>query len=359
VRVSLHKVKGYWRAVWCEAGRQRARGLGNAKTVPRKRALQRCAEIQADLAGGLSADCPTLAEHLAAHAAADPGRAEGTVYLYGLTGRLLCERFGPGARLDSIRPDQARAWRSELLAAGKADSTVRRHMKEAKAIFAQAVADGRLARNPFAALPSSAPAPADKDWLYLDCPQFAAVLDACPNAGWRLLLALCRWAGLRRNEALALRWEDVDLTGRTLTANATTRQATTKKRRRQVPIRPELHDLLFAAWMDGAPAGRIVEGVSDLHRRLGRIAQAAGLTAWDDPFQSLRRAAERDFLAGGAKLPAVAEWMGHSPQVALRHYLRAEAEDARGVQASRYSDCLTSPRLSVPVAGGGGNDKSG
>jgi integrase len=38
-----------------------------------------------------------------------------------------------------------------------------------------------------------------------------AVMDACPDAEWRLLFALSRFGGLRcPSEHIALRWADVD-----------------------------------------------------------------------------------------------------------------------------------------------------
>ena len=39
----------------------------------------------------------------------------------------------------------------------------------------------------------------------------AKVIDACPNAQWRLLFALSRFGGLRcPSEHLALRWDGID-----------------------------------------------------------------------------------------------------------------------------------------------------
>jgi len=36
------------------------------------------------------------------------------------------------------------------------------------------------------------------------------LLDACHNVGWKMLIALCRIAGLRRGEALRLLWSDIN-----------------------------------------------------------------------------------------------------------------------------------------------------
>ena len=42
----------------------------------------------------------------------------------------------------------------------------------------------------------------DKDWKYVSLEKLDKLLDACPNIGWKMLIALCRLAGLRRGEAL-------------------------------------------------------------------------------------------------------------------------------------------------------------
>ncbi|MFO0899997.1 MAG: site-specific integrase [Pirellulales bacterium] len=46
---------------------------------------------------------------------------------------------------------------------------------------------------------------------FVDRATAQAVLDACPDAEWRLIFALARFGGLRiPSELLALRWGDID-----------------------------------------------------------------------------------------------------------------------------------------------------
>ena len=46
---------------------------------------------------------------------------------------------------------------------------------------------------------------------FIDQATIAKVIDACPNAEWRTLVALSRYAGLRvPSEALLLRWQDIN-----------------------------------------------------------------------------------------------------------------------------------------------------
>ena len=52
----------------------------------------------------------------------------------------------------------------------------------------------------------------DRDY-FVTLDEAKRVLDACPDAQWRLVFALSRFGGLRcPSEHSLLKWEDVDLT---------------------------------------------------------------------------------------------------------------------------------------------------
>ena len=59
----------------------------------------------------------------------------------------------------------------------------------------------------------------------------------------------------------------------------------------------------------------------NLRTRFLRIIKRAGLTPWPKLFHQLRASCETDLLAE-FPISAVTEWLGHSPEVALRHYAR-------------------------------------
>ena len=60
---------------------------------------------------------------------------------------------------------------------------------------------------------------------------------------------------------------------------------------------------------------------SNLHRGLEKIIQRAGLSRWDDLYQTLRRSAETDFARTNPQ-HAVSKWIGHSMAVSEKHYLQ-------------------------------------
>jgi len=83
------------------------------------------------------------------------------------------------------------------------------HVRNAKTIFNHAVRDDLILLNPFGRLKSTAAEP-DKDWKYVRLEELDKLLDACQNVGWKMLIALCRLAGLRRGGALQLLWSDIN-----------------------------------------------------------------------------------------------------------------------------------------------------
>ena len=78
----------------------------------------------------------------------------------------------------------------------------------------------------------------------------AAVLDACPNIQWRLVVTLCRLAGLRcPSEVGALTWGDVNWEkGRLVVRSPKTEHHGGEHAVRVVPIVPELRTKLDDAF---------------------------------------------------------------------------------------------------------------
>ena len=84
--------------------------------------------------------------------------------------------------------------------------------------------------------------------------QVRRVLDACPNAEWRLIVALSRFGGLRvPSEVASLRWRDVDWAGNTIKVTSP-KTARVGKESRTIPLFPELRPFLEEAF-DAAPEG--------------------------------------------------------------------------------------------------------
>ncbi len=148
------------------------------------------------------------------------------------------------------------------------------------------------------------------------------LLDACPNVGWKMLLALCRLAGLRRGEALRLLWSDINWEKHHFFVIAER-----TGRHRVVPIGPKLYQLLLGAFDEAEEGhGRICHvSQNGLWRNFQLYRKRAGLDKWKDAFKVMRRNCETDWAQRYPQY-AVSVWIGHDIQVSARHYLQVPAE---------------------------------
>ncbi|MGR7026153.1 tyrosine-type recombinase/integrase [Geodermatophilus sp. URMC 62] len=110
---------------------------------------------------------------------------------------------------DRVRPSHVEGWIVELRRKGLAESTVRSAYTILRAVLDTAVRDGALAANPAAAI--RRPRVTAKEAPHLTPAQVAELLRAADGSRYAPLFALLVHTGLRRGEALALQWSDVDL----------------------------------------------------------------------------------------------------------------------------------------------------
>jgi integrase len=184
----------------------------------------------------------------------------------------------------------------------------------------------------------------------------AKVIDAAPDAEWRLLIALSRFGGLRvPSEALALRWSDVDWEHNRLTVRSCKTEHHEGKGERIIPLFPEIREHLQAVF-DAAPVGsenvigRYREG-ANLNPHFRRIIKRAGLTPWDRTWHNLRASRQTE-LAATFPLHTVCAWIGNTKAIAAGHYL--QVTDADWTRATGAAEAAANPathtRQSAPKA---------
>lgn len=236
--------------------------------------------------------------------------------------------LGPGRKLEKVTRANIEGWIAWLrkqpsrFGGTLSETTVSKHTKRARAIFAAALEDGRLARNPVDGLVVPEPEVKD-DWAVVPIVTLEAILTACPNHQWRCLFALCRLAGTRvgkrGGEALGLAWEAVDWSAGTLVVVDQKRGKI-----RLVPIQPRLRAVLEAAYAAN-PAGPVCPQLTHnaLYSQAHAILRAAGVPPYAKVFHDLRKNLESEWLNDPRyPLPAVCGWLGNSPDVAMKHYHR-------------------------------------
>jgi len=285
--------------------------------------------------------CPELGTFLEGYYAARKGELKpGTMELHRQTGLYLIGHFGEKRRLDGITRADARAFKTAL-GEGKLahvnkrvhkkppeSTTVDRHIREARAIFGQAVTDDLLAANPFDKLPGGKYV--EKEWHYVDSDEFAKLMSA-GKPEWRLMLGLARWAGLRAEEALELPWRMVDLEKRRIAITPRDDWQPKDGDIRTVPIKPGLYELMREARDRDPTAGWVVPRgsipIKNIWRDFGPLCKRAGIDRYPKPMHALRRSCITDWAAVHPAY-VVQDWAGHSDyRTTTRYYLKVSEGD--------------------------------
>jgi integrase len=293
-----------------------------------------------------------LGEFLDAYIVGRPDIKPRTKWNLEICARRLVEHFGKDRLLSDIKPGDADDWCS-MLRAKYANATAARTIKRAKQFFSSAVRKELIPRNPFAdckAGHQSNPA----RFHFVKQEDAALVIQACPDAEWRLIVALCRYAGLRcPTELLALTWPDVDWERNRFRVHASKTEHHKDSGERLVPIFPELRPHLEEAFHLAAEGSLYVinryrDTNQNLRTQLARIIRRAGLTPWPKLFHNLRASRETE-LAAEYPLHVVCAWIGNTAMIAAKHYLQVRETDFERAAKSGAERCtaLQNPVQSV------------
>ena len=259
-----------------------------------------------------------------------------------LVRRNLLAFFGPDKPLGAIAPGDADDFRVFLMER-LAENTVRRNCGRAKQFFRAALRKRIIAENPFADLRGCGVQANASRFYYGTREEARKVLDACPDAQWRLLFALSRFGGLRcPSEHLGLRWGDVDWERGRFRVHSPKTEHHQGKESRLVPIFPELRPYLEAVFDEAEPGTEYVitryrQQNANLRTQLERIIKRAGLQPWPKLFQNLRSTRETE-LVQEFPLHVVTAWLGNTAKIAAMHYLQVtDADFDRAVQGGAKS----------------------
>jgi integrase len=212
---------------------------------------------------------------------------------------------------------------------GLRPDTVRKRISNAKLFFGDAVEHELIARNPFVGLKSSVIGNRDRDF-FVTQEMTAKVLDACPDAQWRLMVTLSRFGGLRcPSELLALRLDSADWDAGRIRIDSPKTEHHDGKAYRIIPMFPELRPYLEDRWEQAEPGEthfikRYAPG-QNVGTHFARIIRRANLTPWPKLWQNMRATRQTE-LEEVFPSHVVCAWMGNSQQVARRHYLQVHDE---------------------------------
>lgn len=244
----------------------------------------------------------------------------------------------------TIGEADADEWRAGLVKAGYAPATISRTVLYARQVFRWGMRRGMTSGNPFAELKAGSQTNTARS-VFVSRESIAKVIDAAPDAEWRLLIALSRYAGLRvPSEALALRWSDVDWEHNRLTVRSPKTEHHEGKGERIIPLFPEIREHLQAVF-DAAPVGSVnvigrYRKGANLNPHFRRIIKRAGLAPWDRTWHNLRASRQTE-LAATFPLGTACAWMGNTKAIAAGHYL--QVTDADWARATDTSEAASSP----------------
>lgn len=271
-------------------------------------------------------------------------RKESTRELYANLSRRHLEPAPFGViRLDRLKPSDVDALVLAMRAKTKgdpprralSDSTIRQVYTVLRAGLDGAVRDGLLARNPAAQV--KRPGVERREAQHLDASDVAAVLRASQTSRYHPALVLIAATGLRKGEALGLRWDRVDLDAGTLRVAATLgrvgdrlliSEPKTDRSRRTVPLSPamtamlrrhrtaQVAERLRAAnqWQDSGLVFTNEFGGPVDPRNLLRVIEVAAKASdvAGIGVHTLRHSAAVAWLEAGVHIKAVADLLGHS-----------------------------------------------
>lgn len=346
IDVRIEKNGNYYRLVWqTRLGERRSEGLGHKdETTARQRELRRRekgVELQADPEMAEAEDMRLSHWRTRFMEGAERDLSPASARDLYTTFDYLETYFSHDPKLRSITESQAKDFRQWLNTKQSfALATLRKHIRNCKTIFTQATRERRLtgvATNPFQHEDSAVP-PARKDHAQIDAADMERILEACPDDGWRAMFALCRWAGLRQNEARGLRWQDVqwDHPPRLLIRLPEhLQEPDTKHRERTVPIQPRLLAMLrdwfarAAVGSDG-PCDDLPTIKATISGRASRIVTRAGLS-YAKPLHTLRKNLQNEWEQQIGSRERVCAMLGNSPRVAEKVYTRVDDRDLEKV----------------------------
>ncbi len=248
-----------------------------------------------------------------------------TATFYGHTVRCLKEYFTPEKPLRDITPADADAYKSWLISHEKLSmATTARRIVAARTFFRMAMRWELIDRNVFDGIKGGVQCN-EKRKFFVSMDVVAKILDACPDAQWRCIIALSRFGGIRvPSELLPLRWADINWAENSIVIHSPKTEHHEGGATRTIPLFAELRPYLLEAF-EAAPEGSeyVITAYRDttqnLRTQFNRIARRAGVAMWPKPFHNMRASRESELMRE-YDLATVCKWIGNSPAIAAKHY---------------------------------------
>jgi len=222
----------------------------------------------------------------------------GTRTAYNQVRLNLVAFFGYDKPLRSITANDAAEFREWLETdEDQAENTLRRRCGRARQFFTAAIKAKLIDENPFDGMPVSVGGNKEKERFITET-EAQKILEACPDAEWRLIFSLCRYGGLRcPSEILCLTWGDILWDSSRIVVTAPKTAHHKGHEQRVIPMFPELQKPLLEVAERSAEKvapviTRYTNSSQNLRTTFNHIVKRAGIIPWPKPFQNLRSTRE-------------------------------------------------------------------
>lgn len=259
---------------------------------------------------------------------------------YRQTTALVRKYFGGDRCVKTIVPADADKFVAWMAAEGRVKgdkpmsrASVSRGSRTVRAIFEFGVRLRWLADNPFMHVRSQGEVNEDR-WWYVTPALVDAIVDRCADPELRAMIALSRYATFRGpSEFGQLRWQDIDWSVPSIKITAPKTNRYVGGLLRVSPLEGkallEMQSLWDRAEGDPEVFPRLGgASSSDLSSRVEGLCRKIGVALWEKPWTNMRASCETDWQRAGHQIFDTSEWMGHSPEVALKHYKRVASHIA-------------------------------
>lgn len=280
---------------------------------------------------------------------------------YRAMARLYIEDDAIGAtRLDQLKKSHVESWVARMRGAKHKESTIRTAYHVLRLALEAAVDDELLAANPAAKV--ARPVGSGDEARHLSPDELRRFLTAVKDYRYHAALELIAATGMRRGEALALKWSDVDLVDGIVHVRGTLARVDgelvvtdtkTRKSKRDYPLAPGVVDILARHKDEQEAEAKKLKGIRivrfgqehDAYEKTGyvfttetgqpvdgrtvlRTMHAAAKKAKLDGvcIHTLRHSWASAMVNGGEPLTAVQDLLGHSDIRTTQRYLHGDAE---------------------------------
>lgn len=270
-----------------------------------------------------------------------------TIEIHRQAANYLLEYFGPRKKLQNITRSNARAFQAAMAAnkvkpreqAIKNDNdtkgrrnttigltTVNMYMRAIRKMFSLAQEDHLILENPFSKIVT--PVNTDTRWHYITYTEFIKMIEHSPTR-FKLLISLCRLAGLRKSEATHLEWSDIDFEeNRIHITSKDDWQPKTHSSLRTIPLCPELQTTLLEAYEQAQEGDiRVISGDTvNIDRDMKNIRKKAKVKLYSKPLHTLRKSCITDW-AKRFPMHVAQNWAGHTKITTTAKYYSQVRED--------------------------------